>query len=1021
MKWLQQTLACLALCIPVWGHAEDIDIFAGAGTTSSTKPNVLIILDNTANWNTPFTSEIAALANVVNSLPTDQFRLGMMLFTETGGGNSNVDGAYVRAAIRDLDAGYKTKFVNLVNSLHKNDDKSNGGKAGLAMWEAHQYFAALAPESGNNKNKTDYTNNTSGSTASNAIYALAGNALNAKAGSPYNSPIGDGCGKNYIIYISNGAAQDNASDTSRGTTALSARGGNTTTIALSPSGSQDNLADEWARYMYQSSLGVVTYTLDVDKVTTGQGPGWSSLLKSIARVSNGKYFDVNSSTGNQIAIALGTIFTEIQAVNSVFASVSLPVSVNTQGTYLNQVFIGQFRPDRDGAPRWNGNLKQYKLGLTNGVLGLQDADNNGAINTQTGFITECARSFWTPSTVDNYWAFDPAGKCLTVASSATSNYPDGSIVERGAQAYRLRNGTTSTRNVKTCSATFGSCTALTDFADGNAGVTQTALGAASSTERTNLINWSRGQDVTYTVGSETKGDENGNSNTTEVRPSVHGDVVHSRPVAINFGNDTSPQVVVFYGANDGMLRAINGNRSASIGSAAPGDELWSFMPPQFYGSVKRLRDNNQLVSFPTVTASGASPKPYGIDGSITAYRSSTATYLYAGMRRGGRVLYAFDVTTPASPTLKWAKGCPNLANDTDCTAGFSAIGQTWSPAVSGLAAGYGSGNSPFIMFGGGYDSCEDTDTNGAICGTTKGNSVFVLDADTGAKLVELSTDRGVVGEVTIVRDSNGKAIYAYATDLGGNIYRITIGSLAPASWTITKVASLGCGPTATDSCGTTPNRKFIYGPDVVSENGEYILLVGSGDREKPLSSYTHAAGVSNHFYMVRDKPSEATWLSSESSRCGASVICLASLEPVSTSTPSESALATKKGWYLQLSSTEKVVTSAITVFGTVTFSTQMPPTTSTNVCSSNLGVARVYNIAYTNASTRNGTTSRYETLPAGGLSPSPVAGTVILDNGEQRNFIIGGSGSSPLEAEEPPAPPGATPQPTKRVYWNVIR
>ena len=1017
MNWLKRIFTCVAFCMPVFAAAEDIDIFAGGNATAADRPNVLIILDNTGNWSSPFDSEIAALKDVIGALPVDKFRLGLMLFSETGGGNSNVDGAYIRAAIRDYNADYKTKFVNLVGSLNKISDRSNSGKAGLAMWEAHQYFAGLAPEGGNNKNKTDYTGNNSGTTASKAIYALSGNALNAKSGSPYNSPIGDGCGKNYIIYISNGAAQDSASDVSRAIAALTARGGNTTTISLSPSGSQDNPADEWARYMYQSSMGIVSYTLDVDKVTTGQGPGWTSLLKSIARVSNGKYFDVSSTVGGEIANALGTIFTEILAVNSVFASVSLPVSVNTQGTYLNQVFIGQFRPDRDGAPRWNGNLKQYKLGLTNGVLGLQDADNASAINSQTGFITECARSFWTPSTVDNYWAFDPSGKCLTVANSAGSNSPDGSIVERGAQAYRLRSGTVTSRNVKTCSPVFASCTTLTNFNNANTDTTKEHLGAADTTERTSVINWSRGQDLTFTLDGEVKGDENGNANTTEFRPSAHGDVVHSRPVAINFGTDASPEVVVFYGANDGMLRAINGNRSANIGTTAPGDELWAFMPPQFYGQIKRIRDNTQLVSFPGVT--GGAPKPYGIDGPITAHRSSTATWLYAGMRRGGRVLYAFDVTSPASPTLKWAKGCPNVGNDTDCTTGFSAIGQTWSPAVSAFATGYGSGNSPLLIMGGGYDNCEDTDSNGAICASTKGNRVFVLDADSGNKLAELSTDRGVIGEITIVKDSNGKAIYAYATDLGGNIYRITIGGLAPASWTITKIAALGCGPTATDNC--YPNRKFIYGPDVVSENGEYILLVGSGDREKPLSSTTHAAGVSNHFYMVRDKPSDSAWLSAESGRCGAAVMCLASLEAVSTGTPTEAALATKRGWYLQLSSSEKVVTSAITVFGTVTFSTQMPPTAQANTCSANLGVARVYNIAYTNAASRNGTTSRYETLPAGGLSPSPVAGTVILDNGEQRNFIIGASPASPLQAKEPPSPPGASPQPTKRVYWNVVR
>ena len=81
----------------------------------------------------------------------------------------------------------------------------------------------------------------------------------------------------------------------------------------------------------------------------------------MAGVSSGKYFDVTSS-GSQIADALNGIFSEIQSVNSVFASVSLPVSVNTQGTFLNQVYIGMFRPDQDSFPRWNGNLKQYKIG-----------------------------------------------------------------------------------------------------------------------------------------------------------------------------------------------------------------------------------------------------------------------------------------------------------------------------------------------------------------------------------------------------------------------------------------------------------------------------------------------------------------------------------------------------------------------------------------------------------------------------------------------------------------------------------
>ena len=41
----------------------------------------------------------------------------------------------------------------------------------------------------------------------------------------------------------------------------------------------------------------------------------------------------------------------------------------------------------------------------------------------------------------------------------------------------------------------------------------------------------------------------------------------------------------------------------------------------------------------------------------------TTTALYVGMRRGGRVLYAFNVTdivaaTPQAPQLLWKRGCP---------------------------------------------------------------------------------------------------------------------------------------------------------------------------------------------------------------------------------------------------------------------------------------------------------------------------------------------------------------------------
>ena len=41
------------------------------------------------------------------------------------------------------------------------------------------------------------------------------------------------------------------------------------------------------------------------------------------------------------------------------------------------------------------------------------------------------------------------------------------------------------------------------------------------------------------------------------------------------------------------------------------------------------------------------------------------------------------------------------------------------------------------------------------------------------------------------------------------------------------------------------NRKFLSPPDVVEQDGVYHLLIGSGDREKPLQAFATAYEVEN--------------------------------------------------------------------------------------------------------------------------------------------------------------------------------
>jgi type IV pilus assembly protein PilY1 len=1040
--------ATLMIQVP-YAAAEDIDLFVQPTTGSTDLPNVLIIVDNTANWGRNvggqaiWINEQDAIVDTLSALPPDRFRIGLMLFNETGGSNNSVGGGYIRAAIRDMNASNKAKYAALFSSLDVSTDRSSNGKAGLAMAEAWRYFKGQAPYAGNGKVKTDYANNTSGSTQSNAVYALAGNALNSKNGSPYNSPLTDGsCAGNYIIYISNGAAQDSASDIATGAAMLTAAAASegianaTTTIPLSPSGSQANLADEWAHFMEQSSLAVKTYTVDVDKITTGQGPGWSKLLQSIA-IDESRYFSVTSGNGGaEIASAIGEALSEIQAVNSVFASVTLPVSINTQGTFLNQVYIGMFRPDSSTAPLWTGNLKQYKLGIVSGALRTLDADDDLAINSLTGFITECARSFWTPTTVDTYWSFNAQGGCLAVPNSNASNFPDGNIVEKGGQAYRLRSSTT--RTLQTCDTTFGDCTTLTTFDENNNDVTSALLGAATDAERLRLIRWQRGldqQDEDNDSDASTA-----NTEATEMRPSVHGDVVHSRPSAINFGTAGAPKVVVFYGGNDCILRAVNGNRGGAtldvdaFSGAAAGAELWAFLPPEFYGHIKRLYDNDPPIDFEdAVVPPAREPKPYGMDGPLTAYQDGSDAWVFASARRGGRFLYAFDVADiandPGTVALKWKRGCPNLDDDTGCSTDFTGIGQTWSAPKIVKTNGYLSGGSaaPMLIFGGGYDDCEDADPHACTTSAT-GRQVYVLDADTGARLMTFTTDRPVVADIFVVPDgSTGLARYAYAADMGGNIYRIsgatanaTFGTTSPASWTMTKIASLGCdSPSDTSpSAGCAMNRKFMFAPDVAEKDGVLHLLIGSGDREKPIQAFDAAYGVQNYFFMVKDNPASAEWLTDETATCGSAIICLGSLVQIASggADPDAADLTAAKGWALALRDHEQAVTSGITVFGTTTFSTHTPTVPAAGSCSSNLGTARVYNVRYANAAAINPPNNRDAEVAGGGLPPSPVAGMVELDDGTVVPFVIGADPDSPLESSLPSAPSSGT-QPKSLTYW----
>jgi type IV pilus assembly protein PilY1 len=665
-------------------------------------------------------------------------------------------------------------------------------------------------------------------------------------------------------------------------------------------------------------------------------------------------------------------------------------------------------------------------------VGLKTADKNEVpiVNPLSGFVTPCAESFW--STADTYWPKGYQGNC--VGANERSNLPDGEIVEKGGAAQKLRAlAGESARTVKTCNS--AACGALADFNTGNTAITKTLLGnpSMSDADRTALVNWARGQNVDGEALGV--GDDKIIYPTSGIRPSAHGDVVHSRPLAVDYGGDIG--VVVFYGGNEGMLRAINGNQTASIGSVPAGGEIWSFVAFEHYGKFDRLRSNTTAVSFPDLVVGDDDPTPqpkdYFFDGPISVYSSGGSKWIYATMRRGGSAVYAFDVSNPASPALKWKRDGTDLTN----------IGQTWSEPKVAKVAGYAipaiettpAVPKPLIIMGGGYDTCEDLDAvPNTTCSSPKGNRVFVLDADTGVLKQTFTTERSVVADVTL-RDSDGDGLVdiGYAVDTGANIYRINIGVNAPEDWTMTKIAALGCDTAAACS------RKFLHAPEVVVTADYNAVLVGSGNRERPLLNNA-ATLVDNAFFMIKDDATVSSpdvIMTSTTTTTGALALVEfdPNLEPT-TAQLDELALSTNKGWYLAFGTPhsdpdldhdkEQVVTSAVVFAGVAYFSTHTP--TAPTACGANLGKARGYAVEFLNASSRD-VGSKYSNFAGGGLAPSPVAGIVeIISTDEDGStstakvpFIIGGKpsdgnigsgiGGALLEVLVSPV--------RSRVYWYV--
>ena len=714
--------------------------------------------------------------------------------------------------------------------------------------------------------------------------------------------------------------------------------------------------DDWAKFLnvhgipvqvttdegpYTQRVPVITYTIDV--FNAQQNADHSALMFSGAKAGGGRYFQARNE--DAIVDAINTALSDILSVSSTFAAVTLPLSATNRAQSKNQVYIGMFRPDQSAKPRWFGNLKRYQIGIFDGEPGLADAQAEQAINPISGFAAECAESFWTTDS-GVYWQAlgitpPPQSQCLGSPYSVWSDLPDGPFVEKGGVAQVSRESDLVNRSLLTVDN--GSLASMTDAA---------AVGGDT------ILNYLKG--TTAGLG-EVAADEGG-------RPSIHGDVVHSRPLTLNYGGTTG--TYIFYGSNDGLYRAIR---------AKTGGEPWSLIAPEHYDGISRLYSNSPLVDFPNQNDATAEPKDYFFDGStghVITYDADDVVdtaWIYPTMRRGGRMIYGLNVTDPLNPVLLWRLGCPSLDNDVGCSTGFSGIGQTWSTPVS-TKLGY-TGSPAVLIFGGGYDNCLDTDQVAYPCSeTAKGRGVYVLNAQTGTLLAgpaTLATEGPVVGDVALADfNQDGTPDFGYVADAKGGLYRInfsqiaadgSVGALAPGSWSLTKVAEMS---------GDT--RRFFNTPAVLALQDAVYVALGSGNRERPLeSNYPYQNDVDDRFYVFVDFPGTT---SATVDLDGDQLLNVTPAADLENCTPAE---PKPRGWFTSLEGQgEQVVNPAAIAGGQVFFNTYRPGGSSVGVCTRPLGVAQGCAVDLFNPSSCQ--VDRCREIAGGGMPIAPVITTVCV-------------------------------------------
>lgn len=366
------------------------------------------------------------------------------------------------------------------------------------------------------------------------------------------------------------------------------------------------------------------------------------------------------------------------------------------------------------------------------------------------------------------------------------------------------------------------------------------------------------------------------------RSSLLGDIANPAPVYVKASN------TVFAAANDGMLHAFNATSGAELFAYLPGGvnfaDLKAFSSPTY--SHKFINDGELAVS--DLAATGKN-------------------ILVGSLGRGGKTIYALDVTNPASFSTNNV-----LWEFTDAD-----LGQTLGkPVIARLNSGDWA-----VLIGNGYNS------------STEKAFLFVINLNTGALIKKIATgvgssisSNGLATPVGFDQNGDGKVDLVYAGDLLGNFWKFTLTGNSN-SWTagsifVARDASNNAQPITGGlaiAIDPTTNKRWIFGG-----TGRYLS-----------NSDVSNTAVQTWYGLIDD----GTAISSRASLTQRTLSAASAQGNYLTRTISVAStgdMAGKRGWYIDLTpagvaSGERIVSRSQYSAGVIYVSSVVP---SSDVCAS---------------------------------------------------------------------------------------